>query len=318
MILKLINWYQKNHRKLPWRETQDPYKIWISEVMLQQTRVAAVIPYYTRFIQSFSTVYNLAQASEQEVIKNWAGLGYYSRARNLHAAAKQIAASGFPQTYQELLKLKGFGPYTSRAVSSFAFGQKVGVVDGNVIRVISRLKATHHAWWTPKVKEQYQQIMDAWVKEHGPLVNQAIMELGAMICTPTSPKCQLCPIVTDCRAKKIKQTHLFPAKKPKRKEEIWIWQPEIYWKNKKLLLIETATTPFLKKHWLPPGKTTLEKIAPKKFAFKHSITHHQIFVKPIIKKTIAPKGKWVSLTNYSQTNPSSLIRKLLEHLTEWK
>ena len=135
----LINWYLANRRPLPWRKDKNPYTIWISEVMLQQTTVAAVIPYFERFIERFPNQHTLAQAELSEVYEYWAGLGYYSRARNLHASAKIISDSGFPEDYSQLIQLPGFGPYTARAVASLAFDQKVGVLDGNVIRVLSRV-----------------------------------------------------------------------------------------------------------------------------------------------------------------------------------
>ena len=157
----LIAWYQKNKRVLPWRASQDPYKIWISEVMLQQTTVTAVIPYYEKFLKLFPTVQKLAAATIEDVYEMWAGLGYYSRARNLHKSAVLLSemilsGNGFPQSYQQLLELPGFGPYTARAVSSLAFGEKTGVLDGNVIRVLSRKYGIDSDWWQTVARNDLQ------------------------------------------------------------------------------------------------------------------------------------------------------------------
>jgi len=150
---ELMNWYEINKRSLPWRTNQDPYRIWISEIMLQQTTVVAVIPFYEKFLNNFKTVSDLAEATEAEVLKNWSGLGYYSRARNIHKAAKLLSESGFAKTAVELAELPGFGPYTSRAVSSICFEEKVGVLDGNVIRVLCRYLGLNYQWWNPQPRK---------------------------------------------------------------------------------------------------------------------------------------------------------------------
>ncbi|MFN8943830.1 MAG: A/G-specific adenine glycosylase, partial [Pseudobdellovibrionaceae bacterium] len=154
----LKTWYLQNQRPLPWRKNQNPYAVWISEVMLQQTTVQAVIPFYERFLKRFPTVKSLADASLDDVYSYWSGLGYYSRARNIHSAAQIIAQNGFPQSYQQLMFLPGFGPYTARAVSSISFQENVGVVDGNVIRVISRVFGRNDDWWQNKQRDEYQKI----------------------------------------------------------------------------------------------------------------------------------------------------------------
>ncbi len=190
----LINWYLENQRLLPWRMDRDPYKIWISEVMLQQTTVAAVIPYFEKFIQKFPTVQILASSKLEDVYEFWAGLGYYSRARNIHASAKILAISGFAKTHTELIKLPGFGPYTSRAVSSLAFNESVGVLDGNVIRVLSRVFAIKSEWWKPLHRIQLQNYSDQLAKYgESANLNQGLMELGATVCTPQKPLCPICP-----------------------------------------------------------------------------------------------------------------------------
>lgn len=192
---KLLVWYEDHHRDLPWRRTREPYRIWLSEVMLQQTRVETVIPYYERFLNRFPKVESLAQAPTEQVLKLWEGLGYYNRARNLHAAAKEVCekyGGKLPKSSQELKKLSGFGPYTSNAIASIAFGEPVAVVDGNVRRVISRVFET---------EKNMDSLAQALIHPKKPSDhNQAMMELGARICIPKSPRCRDCPIKNHCSA----------------------------------------------------------------------------------------------------------------------
>ncbi|WKN44546.1 A/G-specific adenine glycosylase [Tunicatimonas pelagia] len=201
---EIIQWYQKHHRDLPWRHTLNPYQIWLSEVILQQTRVAQGLPYYQKFVEAFPTVYDLASASEQEVLRLWQGLGYYSRARNLHACAKSIVADydgEFPKTYQELLKLKGVGVYTAAAIASFAFNETVPVVDGNVYRVLSRVFGVEDDILSTTGQKNFRKLAEQLVPEgRANVYNQAIMEFGALQCTPANPACLLCPLSTMCYA----------------------------------------------------------------------------------------------------------------------
>ncbi|MCB0368811.1 MAG: A/G-specific adenine glycosylase, partial [Bdellovibrionales bacterium] len=222
----LSKWYLKNRRPLPWRAHKDPYAIWISEVMLQQTTVAAVIPYYERFISNFPTVKALANAPVEQVLENWSGLGYYSRARNLHKSAQILATKGFPSSYLDLIELPGFGPYTSRAVSSIAFGENVGVLDGNVIRVLSRHFGIAEPWWETKVRKKFQDLVDQIVnKGNSSVLNQALMELGATVCTPEKTLCVLCPLNKTCYALKKDEVQKFPLKKKKPKMLLWSYTP---------------------------------------------------------------------------------------------
>lgn len=206
---------------MPWRKTSDPYKIWISEVMLQQTRVDTVIPYYERFLNQFPGVQDLADASQQEVLKMWEGLGYYSRARNMHKAAQEVVNkydSTFPDTYDELLNLKGIGPYTAAAISSIAFNRKQAVLDGNVIRVLSRYFGIKDDVRRSKVKNEIQEIADMLIPAENPGdFNQALMELGATICTPKKPACDNCPLSVNCIAYKSAETEIIPYKSPQKK-----------------------------------------------------------------------------------------------------
>jgi A/G-specific adenine glycosylase len=213
---RLFSWYAHNHRSLPWRETQDPYRIWLSEVILQQTRVVQGLPYYKAFVAAYPDVQLLAAASETEVLRLWQGLGYYARARNMLHTARQIAFERngiFPDNYKDLLKLKGIGSYTAAAIASFAFGEKVAVLDGNVFRVLSRLFAVRTDIATPKARKEFADLAENLIPAEDPATfNQAIMELGALVCTPQSPDCLLCPFNTACRACLTGKQTNFPVK----------------------------------------------------------------------------------------------------------
>lgn len=218
---KIVAWYQKNKRDLPWRKTDDPYKIWISEIMLQQTRVDTVIPYYKRFLERFPTVYNLAEADQQDVLKSWEGLGYYSRGRNLHHASKTVVDKfdgNVPSTWDEITSLKGIGPYTASALLSIAFQKKYAVVDGNVIRVLSRYYGIQNDIRKSTTKNKIQELADDLIPEDkAGDFNQAVMELGATVCTPQNPDCDDCPLFVDCIAAKRAQTDEIPYKSPAKK-----------------------------------------------------------------------------------------------------
>ena len=196
----LIEWYQNNRRDLPWRRTKNPYLIWISEIILQQTRVAQGYDYYQRFVKRFPDVFSLADADEDEVMKYWQGLGYYSRARNLHAAARSMAeAGGFPKTYKEVLALKGVGEYTAAAICSFAYGMPYAVVDGNVYRVLSRWLGIETPIDSTEGKRIFAEVAAELLDKAQPgLYNQAIMDFGALQCTPVSPNCMFCPFIDTC------------------------------------------------------------------------------------------------------------------------
>ncbi|NTV45535.1 MAG: A/G-specific adenine glycosylase [Chlorobiales bacterium] len=212
----LIEWFKENKRRLPWRETRNPYYIWVSEVMLQQTQVSTVIPYYHRFIQLFPTVDALATAPTDRLMKAWEGLGYYARARNMQHAARTILSDfngHLPRSHNELLRLKGFGDYTAASVSSIAFGEPYAAVDGNVIRVISRLFAIPDDVKKPKTREHIQKIADNMLLHDDPgTFNEAMMELGAVICTPKKPKCDTCPVQIYCEAYRKDKVDAYPYK----------------------------------------------------------------------------------------------------------
>ncbi len=219
---QLLAWYKKNARDLPWRRTGDPYKIWISEIMLQQTQVQTVIPYYGRWLKRFPDIRTLAKAPEAEVMKYWAGLGYYRRARMIHAAAKWLVekkGGKFPRAAKELLELPGIGRYTAGAIASIAFGEKTPVLDGNVIRVLTRLAAVREDIGKPKTIEKLWELAAKLMPGKGAGdFNQAMMELGATTCTPQNPSCLLCPVTGLCQGRKGNPED-FPVKKMKEKIE---------------------------------------------------------------------------------------------------
>ncbi|MCB0457878.1 MAG: A/G-specific adenine glycosylase [Flavobacteriaceae bacterium] len=213
---KLISWYLQNKRDLPWRETKDPYAIWLSEIMLQQTRVAQGLPYFEKFLTQFPTVFDLANASEEQVLKLWQGLGYYSRARNLHATAKHIAFDNkgkFPSTYEGLLKLKGVGDYTASAIASICFKLPTAVVDGNVYRVLSRVFGIATPINSTSGIAQFKALAQKLIDPSCPgTFNQAIMEFGARFCVPSNPDCSTCIFSDVCIANKQKQVPYLPVK----------------------------------------------------------------------------------------------------------
>jgi A/G-specific adenine glycosylase len=217
----LTGWYKQNKRDLPWRNISDPYRIWISEIILQQTRVNQGMSYYLRFIERFPTVNILAEANEDDVLKYWQGLGYYTRARNLHKAAKQIVldfAGVFPIQHSNLLKLAGIGDYTAAAICSFAYNQTYAVVDGNVYRVLSRVFGIETPIDTNSGKKEFALLAQNLISQSEPgLHNQAIMEFGALQCTPSSPDCMNCPLNSHCRAFELKIVSDLPLKSQKTK-----------------------------------------------------------------------------------------------------
>ena len=225
---RLSQWYEQHHRVLPWRETEDPYRIWVSEIILQQTRVAQGLEYYLRFVDRFPNVEALAHADEDEVLRYWQGLGYYSRAQNMHRAAKMIVHQGLDvfrsniaQTSQDtvfetLLSLPGVGEYTAGAIASFAYNLPYPALDGNVYRVLARLHDCEIAFDTTAGKKHFHQLANQLLdKEHPRLFNSAIMEFGSLYCTPTTPDCAYCPIQECCQAYAHHTVDLLPVRKPR-------------------------------------------------------------------------------------------------------
>lgn len=215
----ITTWYENNKRDLPWRKTKDPYLIWISEIILQQTKVAQGLPYYLKFSSDFPTIQSMSNANESQILKYWQGLGYYSRARNMHFTAKYICNNlngDFPDNYDELLKLKGVGEYTAAAISSFCFNENKAVVDGNVFRVLSRYFGLYTAIDTSKGKKEFTQLANQVIcKEFPGKHNQAIMEFGALLCTPKNPNCKQCNLSESCIAYNKNEISKLPFKSKK-------------------------------------------------------------------------------------------------------
>jgi len=221
---KLLKWYDKNKRILPWRETSDPYHIWLSEIMLQQTQVTTVIDYYLEFTSKYNSFEQLAKADEEDILKLWEGLGYYSRARRLIPCAKKVVETFggvFPDTYKAALTLPGVGPYTAGAILSIAYNKEVAAVDGNVKRVYARLQGLRIDISAYKSKKVMKTIVEKTLPDNRSDFNQALMELGALICTPNNPKCKICPIQEDCVAfeKNLQETLPIKTKKIKKKNK---------------------------------------------------------------------------------------------------
>jgi A/G-specific adenine glycosylase len=260
----LAGWYDRHKRSLPWRNTSDPYAIWISEIMLQQTRVAAVIPYYERFLTRFPNPAALADASEEEVLTLWSGLGYYSRARNLQKAARQIVELGsFPKTHEAIRELAGIGAYTAAAVASIAFGLPHAVVDGNVRRVASRIT---------NGKEDPQKVADLLLdRKNSSRSNQAVMELGAVVCLPRDPRCGECPIAVQCEARKLGTQNELPGRRAK---------PATIHLKRILLVIHRddrvllAPSARVAGFWDLPEPFEGARVGARLGKFRHSITHH--------------------------------------------
>src|SRR6185295_14692082 len=223
---KLVAWQRRQGRHdLPWQGTRDPYRVWLSEVMLQQTQVAAVIPYYKRFLARFPTAAALARASQEEVLQLWSGLGYYARGRNLHAAAKEIAKHGFPQ---DIARLPGVGRSTAAAIAVFAFGERAAILDGNAKRVLARCFAVEEEKELWKVSERLVPHRD--VRAY----TQALMDLGATVCTRSKPACARCPVARSCRGRRENRVHELPRPKPKKvlplRRATWLvlrWKDEV-------------------------------------------------------------------------------------------
>lgn len=262
-----LNWYQQEKRNLPWRYNHDPYRIWISEIMLQQTRVDTVIDYFYRFMEQFPTIQALAEAPEDKLLKVWEGLGYYSRARNLQAAAKQIIeefGGEFPKTVEEIRSLKGIGPYTAGAISSIAFEIPEPAIDGNVMRVVSRLFCIEADIAKASSRTVFDEAMRKIISQKKPGdFNQAMMDLGSSICTPTNPQCEICPIQQFCQAYREGHQIDFPVKSKKQKpKDVYYVAGIIENKEQEIFLQQRPEIGLLANMWLFP----LEEISSVRFS----------------------------------------------------
>jgi len=276
----LTAWFARGHRDLPWRRTTDPYRIWVSEIMLQQTRAQAVIPYYERFLARFPTVESLAAAREDEVLALWSGLGYYSRARNLRKAAIAIRDAGeFPTTFEGIRALAGVGDYTAAAIASIAFGLPHAVVDGNVLRVVARVEDDASDVGAGSTRERFREIVQGWLEvRHPGAFNQALMELGATVCLPRNPMCLVCPVAAMCKSRESGRAAELPVKL-RRQEPVHI--------SGELLIVERSGRVLLRQReasasrmagfWdLPtPGDLPDAKPGAHLGEIRHTITHHR-------------------------------------------
>jgi A/G-specific adenine glycosylase len=317
-----VAWYEREHRDLPWRATGDPYRILVSEVMLQQTRAQAVIPYYQRFLDRFPDVQTLAAAREADVLAAWSGLGYYSRARNLQRAALAIAAQGgFPRDHEAIRELPGVGPYTAAAVASIAFGAPHAVVDGNVLRVISRLRDDPADIQSARTRARFQEIVNGLLdRRHPGQFNQALMELGATVCLPRVPLCSACPVAQFCRARETGRQRELPIKSSKPPARRIALTVAVVEKNGSVLLRRRAASEALMGgFWELPAPEDLPGWSPGETlgSFRHTITHHHYTI-AVLTGTIpnVPKGfLWRRTRLLTRIPLSTIARKALQLVT---
>ncbi len=339
---KIAEWYEVHYRRLPWRDTRDPYKIWLSEIILQQTRVAQGLPYYERFVKNYPNVKALARANEQEVLRLWQGLGYYTRARNLHACAKSIVEKHdgkFPRTYDALMQLPGIGAYTAAAIASFAFDEKVAVVDGNVQRVLARIFGIDIDATSPEGKKRFARLANDLISKDNPAIhNQAIMEFGALQCVPMRPDCENCVFRSSCFAYKHDSQSLLPVKKKKTRITRRYFYYFLLRNGKKLLTIERKGNDIWRGlHDFPLHEETRpadpKKIITKLFTheltgdvrispdYKHVLTHQVIFAR-FIEMNLTPEkvpshllrdsaAQWRSVSSLEKIPKPVLISRYL-------
>ncbi len=306
----LLDWYGRERRALPWRETHDPYRVWVSEIMLQQTRVAAVIEYYRRFLARFPDVQSLARASESDVLASWSGLGYYRRARAMHAAAQKIVnemAGEFPRTAESLSDLPGIGRYTAAAIASIAFGEPVAVVDGNVERVLSRFLGRH----LRDQKETWEHAGSLLARERPGDWNQALMELGATVCLPADPKCLICPIRKWCAD---------PGRETRKPRDVRQKRELIYGlahlRSAIYLVQRDAASKLMAGMWELPA--TLGSDGTPVVRLRHSITNTDYTVLVFQVGTSHLRGgRWIPLKKAPGLPVTGLTRKILRATNLW-
>jgi A/G-specific adenine glycosylase len=331
---RLLTWFARHQRELPWRKTADPYAIWISEVMLQQTQVATVIPYYRRFLERFPTVRALAKAQLPDVLGLWKGLGYYSRARNLHRAAQQLAAEhggALPSTAEALHELPGFGRYTAGAVASIAFGEEAPLVDGNVARVLSRLYAVEGAPGEKAREAKLWALAGELVKGPKPGdLNQALMELGATVCLPKAPLCLLCPVSSECTALKEGRVDQLPAARFRAPRKALELSLGVCRKGQKVLLARRPDGGLFGGLWeLPSAPSTdaltalLDAPVGERLAIvERTLTHRDLTLHLYEVKSRAtlkrlegyPECRWVTQGDVEPLGVSAAMQAALEHV----
>ncbi len=317
----LLTWYDSVRRDLPWRESTDFYRVWISEVMLQQTRVEAVIPYFHRFLERFPGIQALADAPEPDVLAAWSGLGYYSRARNLHRAAKQVAAQGVPSGHEQVLSLPGAGPYTAAAISSIALGLPHAAVDGNVIRVISRLTNDAAEVSAPRTRARFASEAQSLLDTRRPGdFNQAMMELGATVCLPRTPLCAECPVQRFCAGRAAGRERELPVKLKKQAvTEIALELLAILRDGQVFLIRRDDAEKRLASFWELPARELFAEIrAVRATRFTHQIVNDRFRV--VIWKAVAPAamtsqgGRWFDLPELASVPVTTVTRKALAGL----
>ena len=331
----ILAWYARHGRDLPWRHGRDPYAIWLSEIILQQTRIAQGTAYWERFIKRFTTVKELAEASEDEVLRLWEGLGYYSRARNLHAAAQQIAsAGGFPKTLEEIRKLKGVGDYTAAAIASIAFDIPAAVVDGNVYRVLARYYGIETPVGTTAAKKAFTPLAQSLLPEKAPGdFNQAMMDFGALQCTPQNPDCLTCPLSATCQALSSGRVGQLPVKAPKTavKER---WLSYIYLRCEGMTAIrQRGAGDIWQGLWEPlviehasaertdgwPQWLDKNRLQPLRTGFRHQLTHRTLHTDFYLYETaqrpsLPDDYRWIKERDLAKVAKPRLFEILLESL----
>ncbi|MCX6633223.1 MAG: A/G-specific adenine glycosylase [Candidatus Solibacter sp.] len=316
----LLAWYARGHRDLPWRHTRDPYAIWVSEIMLQQTRAQAVIPYYRRFLERFPTVAALAAAAEDDVLALWSGLGYYSRARNLWRAAQRIAAAGgFPREYAAIRALPGIGDYTAAAVGSIAFDLPYAVLDGNVLRVVARVENDASDISAGRTRERFREIAQQWLDAREPgHFNQALMELGATVCLPRNPLCLVCPLATCCRARLEGTAAQLPVKLRKT-AAVRLSGTLLVVRNRGRILLRQrdAGASRMAGFWDLPSPEDLPaaELGERIGEIRHTITHHHYSLEVCSATASLPDGegfRWFKIAQLAEIPVSTTARKALQ------
>ena len=319
---RLYEWYERQHRILPWRETEDAYSIWLSEVILQQTRVVQGMEYYLRFIHRWPTVEALASADEAEVLREWQGLGYYSRARNLHKAAQQIVAQGwapFPTRFEDIRSLPGIGDYTAGAIASFAYNQPYPAMDGNVYRVVARLMDIDEPFDTTAGKKLFhKQIESLLDREHPRLFNSAIMELGALHCTPVlGDACLSCPLQSACQGYAHHTAELLPVRKPRPKIRDRWFTYTIYTDGEHTLIQRRETKDIWYHLYEFP---CTEGQTDDKYPFTHVLSHQRLHARYIIHKVQKMPDiagtiviRWEDLNDYALSRLTLRVLDTMQH-----
>jgi len=339
---ELLKWFEESQRVMPWRETYNPYHIWLSEIMLQQTQVATVIPYFERYIERYPTIEELSEADETEVLKLWEGLGYYSRARRLIPCAKEVVDNydgKLPKDYKELIALPGIGPYTAGAILSIAYNLPYPAVDGNVKRVFSRVYNVQVPVNDPKYHKTFETLVRDVMPKNARNFNQGLMELGALICKPSSPECDACPISDYCEAKKLSTQTLLPIYKKKPDKRVRHWCMGLIEYNNQLLVEFRDKETLLGQMWGVPSlevssesysvealseylatygieEGTLEYLGEVKHVFTHQIWKMGVFYGRVSSNRALTKGAWQVIDALDEITIGTGYRKVIKKLKE--